>query len=318
MSIVNSPSSSLSRESDILIHCRTIRLQTDPTAAGISPRSLACAMTAGSQDDSKMQKSPGGPKLPVNRTLLATDDRLMQPGLEVAAADGYHKQFVNNIDEGDKEVVSPGQKEAVNFDRKVPQPAIATDWPISPSQFRNHRLCGLKRSLFWALLIATLVILALGAGLGVGLALRNSDEPPASSTTPPPSTSSSAAPTPIANDLLKTGGSIDPDYYSTSGAWNGSGIAWIWQNFAQDWSDTPALNEHSIVVYYQHHSGEIRWLRQTTNSEMWQPGPSNLVVVASNARNATPITAVHYDVNQTNYWHVFCEYLHRATYRGQL
>jgi hypothetical protein len=71
------------------------------------------------------------------------------------------------------------------------------------------------------------------------------------------------------------GGALDPQYFSATGAFNGSAIAAASVNFGID---------TSIYVYFQHYSGEIRSIIQEANGQ-WTD--SN-VVVAAGARNGTP------------------------------
>lgn len=264
-------------------------------------------MVPGSQENTS---SHGEPTLTGSTVPFAADEHLIQPGLEVAPASEEHKHYVSNHDEGAKEVINQGEKEVVGYGNKALEQADTHE----PA--RSRSVCGMRRKLFFALLIVVLVLIALGVGLGIGLAIQNSDEPSPSSTAPELSSSTSTqssgpSPTTEENDLLTIGSTIDPDFASDTGAWNGSGIARTWQNFAQDWPDTPQGSEHSVVLYYQGSNSEIRWLRRTTNaSKVWQPGPTNspeLSVVASNARESTPISVVNYDADQISYWHVFCK-----------
>lgn len=74
-------------------------------------------------------------------------------------------------------------------------------------------------------------------------------------------------------------------YYSTVGAFNGTGLALASQSFGeQTYGD--------INLYFQHHTGEIR-VSRLENDGSWQGG-TIAEVVASGARNATPIAAVSY------------------------
>jgi hypothetical protein len=121
----------------------------------------------------------------------------------------------------------------------------------------------------------------------------------------PPSTSTSTStigPTSTVNPDINIGGAIDPHYYSHTGAWNGSGIAIASVNFGVD---------SSIFVYFQHYTGEIRSFIQEANG-VWTD--SN-VVVSSGARNATPLSAVAYIVNEVATWHIF--YIDQDSYVRQ-
>lgn len=214
--------------------------------------------------------------------------QLIDSGLEVAPAKDHDKQFVSHVQEGDKEVVNHDEKEVALHT----QPVQSLD---GRSGSASSRSCGLKRNLFYGLLVAVLVALALGVGLGVGLTSKNSDKSSSASSSTStssltPTSTQSSSPTLVASDELKIGGGLDRSYYSSVRAWNGSGIAQVWQNFAQNFTDTLTVNEHEIVVYYQHQSGDIRWLRDSANTTRpWQPGPSGVAVVASDAKNSTPI-----------------------------
>ncbi|KAK4623830.1 hypothetical protein CLAFUW4_05426 [Fulvia fulva] len=96
------------------------------------------------------------------------------------------------------------------------------------------------------------------------------------------------------------GGAIDPSFYSTEGAFNGSGIALASQSFSRDLADG---TQGSIVMYFQHHTGQIRWKQLSTSGD-WLGGDIS-EVVASNAKNNTPLSAVAYDINGSSTWHVF-------------
>ncbi|KAK4946672.1 hypothetical protein LTR66_014256, partial [Elasticomyces elasticus] len=161
-------------------------------------------------------------------------------------------------------------------------------------QKHKSRVCGLRPALFWSLLVlAILAIVALGVGLGVGLGMKHSSSSSASST----ASATAAAPTsvPTGDPDYYVGGALNPAYYSKKGAFNGSGIALASQSF-----DTTGYG--SIVMYFQHHSGHIRWQRLINQG--WVGG-GETEVVATDARNATPISAVAYALNGTSMWHIF-------------
>jgi hypothetical protein len=103
-------------------------------------------------------------------------------------------------------------------------------------------------------------------------------------------------PTFTGNPDYYIGGAIDPSYYSTKGAFNGTGIALAGESYVG--------TEHGIVnIYFQHHSGDIRWT-QLSPDYTWQGG-SKSETVATDAKNSTPISAVAYALNSTNKWHIF-------------
>jgi hypothetical protein len=245
----------------------------------------------------------------------------MQPGLEVAPARGYDKQIVSSFDHSEKQVVTnpEDEKEVAHSITGPHTPLVPLDWsePDLQKPTRDAWICGLKRTVFWAVLVAVLLAVGLAVGLGAGLTTSKSDKAsPALSTSenaPSPSDATSTSTQPpspestATSEKLKIGGTIDPSYYTNTGAWNGSGISYIWQNFTQDWDDILRTNEYSHVVYFQHYSGEIHWMRQTSDYS-WKEGPEDLLVVAADAKNSTPISAVQYTANGTNYWNVFCEF----------
>lgn len=84
--------------------------------------------------------------------------------------------------------------------------------------------------------------------------------------------------------------SIPQDFLSTVGAFNGSGIALASESFASG-------GHGAIVMYFQHHSGELRQA-QLGSDGTWQGGDVTNIV-AIDAKNGTPIAAVAYARNQT-------------------
>ena len=61
----------------------------------------------------------------------------------------------------------------------------------------------------------------------------------------------------------------------------------------------------SLVMYFQHHTGDIRYVQLSEEGE-WLGGSSS-EVVAVDAKNNTPLSAVAYSVAGVNYWHIFCK-----------
>lgn len=231
--------------------------------------------------------------------------------------------------EGDKEVVAYSQPQPLPYQR-----------PVDGSGSGNERrILGMKSKWFYGLL-ALLIVLAIGLGVGLGVGLGTKDSgyvtfhltrstlklfesvsdtcssrarvdfelllTLSSSATPSSSatTSPAATPSPTANaDPYAIGGAIDPNYYTTRGAFNGSGIALASQSFASNLQDAPL---GSLVMYFQHHSGDIRFQRLTSEG-VWVGG-SQSEIVASDAKNSTPLSAVAYVQNGTSQWHIFCKY----------
>jgi hypothetical protein len=169
-------------------------------------------------------------------------------------------------------------------------------------QRQEKRICGLTAKLFWILLaLLILLLVGLAAGLGAGLGTKHTKSP---STSPVPSvspTSSSPKPTFTGDPNYSIGGVIDPSYYSIKGAFNGSGIA-----FAG--AALKATIKGEYTVYYQHYTGDIRYIQLSSDNEF--VGGTSSEVVAANAKNSTPISVVQYVVNANTAnalaeWHVF-------------
>ena len=148
----------------------------------------------------------------------------------------------------------------------------------------EKRIYGLKVKTFWirtAMFITILVLLAIGLGIGLwfGLPKKKGD--------------SAAA---HGDPLLSVGGAIDPAYYSKSGAFNGTGIAFAGAALR-------STNKGEYSVYYQHHSGQIRYLQLMSDNKF--VGGTASEVVAFDARNNTPISVVQYVFDTVATWHVF-------------
>lgn len=89
-----------------------------------------------------------------------------------------------------------------------------------------------------------------------------------------PGNSSTSAPEPVT-----------PSYYSTTGAFNGTGVALAGESFG--------TGGHGVTnLYFQHHTGQLRVIQLAADGS-WKGG-STFEIVATNARNGTPISAVSY------------------------
>lgn len=164
--------------------------------------------------------------------------------------------------EGDKEVVM-----GTALPLAMPTSAV-------PPEKKPARVFGLRRRLFWILLSTALIIaIGLGVGLGVGLGKKHKDKKSSTGSTKP-------------SDYY-IGGALDPAYFSKEGAFNGSGLALASQSFGSG-------EYGELVLYFQHHSGSIRWQRLTDNG--WVGGTAS-EVVATDAKNSTPLSAVAYSWN---------------------
>lgn len=245
--------------------------------------------------------------------ILRIDDlpqslALIPAGLEVVPDSGKEPvQVGKEVAQAEKEAISGAEKEAISgVEKEVVSPEIKPDgWHVilqGPSGGR--KIWGLRASIFVALLVSVVAVSALAIGLGVGLKKRH-DDTNSSSGSSSNSTDSNTSPT---SAEYRIGGSIDASYYSRKGAWNGTGIALASQSFPADSEDAPI---GSLVMYFQHHASEIRFMRLTSEGS-WVGGTDS-EVVATNAKNSTPLSAVAYVKNGTSQWHVFCEsYYHWA------
>ena len=96
------------------------------------------------------------------------------------------------------------------------------------------------------------------------------------------------------SEQVLMGGHLDPAYYSTTGAFNGSGFTLISES-------------SGIHLYFQHWTGEIRHMQRSSDGVSWYGGSAS-DIVAVDAKNGTTLTAVSYAANGTNSWHLFCGY----------
>ena len=105
------------------------------------------------------------------------------------------------------------------------------------------------------------------------------------------SSSTTAAPAPHST-TPSSGGitSANPSHLSTIGAFNGSGIALASESFGSG-------GYGSIVMYFQHHTGQIRQAQLGSDGN-WKGGDVTQIV-AADAKNGTPIAAVAYARNDT-------------------
>lgn len=76
--------------------------------------------------------------------------------------------------------------------------------------------------------------------------------------------------------------------------------------FAPDGTLRIANESGSTLLFYQHHTGEIRWMQHIAPST-WEGGTADHVVV-SDAKNATPISMVANIASSDDIeLHLFCE-----------
>jgi len=217
-------------------------------------------------------EQPNGPMM---HHRLSNKERSLSPSELVSPMpEAYQK------DDEEKEVAvsAPAQPEA----KHEPEAGATIRKP-------KRRVCGLP--LMWLLIIGAIIIaLAIGLGVGLGVGLDNNGH----------GSSGSAYETP-ANAEYLIGGAINPEYYSTTGAFNGSGIALAQQSFSADLTQGV---QGSIVMYFQHWTGDIRY-EQLSSTGSWLGGDES-TIVASDAKNNTPLSAVSYVTpDYVSTWHLF-------------
>lgn len=188
-------------------------------------------------------------------------------------------------DHGEKEVYFPPKN---NYQTKFEeiQPTPPHDFredPIVAHQREKSRKYpfGLTKKWFIISLVAlVLVIVAAGVGIGLGVGLGNSHKK-----------SSSSADSNGKDPLFSMGGALNPAYYSKEGAFNGSGVALADVNFGLD---------NSLYVFYQKYTGEIEQLIYKPDGT-W----AFVTLVATDAKNSTPLSTVAYIVDSVATWHLF-------------
>lgn len=260
----------------------------------MSPNDAASQANSHGQRQSLERQDPG---------TFALSIPLTQLGLEVAPPSENDMQSVNDIGQGDKVVINQEGNEVVQPDTP----------PVYQRSSGDRRLCGMRRKVLWISITASVLLSALRVGLGVGLTSQESDG--ATSTSSDTTASSTLDPSamPTTAEDVRVGGSIDPSYYSKEGAWNGSGVAHFGHRLSEEWIDGTISDGHHSVVYFQNYLGEIQSVHKPfggaspTEQTPWTRDSSELSLVASDARNSTPISGLSFGSNQTSSWDVFCE-----------
>ena len=186
------------------------------------------------------------------------------------------KEFVPSTD-GDKEV----------FVYPLDAKELPADRDKSPSPNPKNRVCGISRRWWLAIVAAAVCLIVLAIALGVVLGRKHSR----------------AGPGPGPNPNITIGGALNPKYYSTQGAFNGSGISLASANFGVD---------STILVYYQDYTGDIK-VSVLDPDGSWSAASSTLT---SDARNGTPISTVAFVADEAATWHAF--YLDRNSYVREL
>lgn len=227
----------------------------------------------------------------MNRTPIEEE---RQPGLQVAAPIGPDKQSAVDV--------SHGNEESCHEKDLYPPSEVYTHNALEPSHERIKFFPrSAKRTILFGAL--SLVLLALALGLGLGLGLTHDSGTSGGQSSAPLSTSASPPSRPADNGL-KIGSSLNASYTSTDGVWNGTAITSSYQRFGPGLENIPS-DGFTWVIYYQHHSGELRWVWMGRDGS-WQRGPAELETLARDARNSTPIAAFNPTIDSINYWNIFC------------
>lgn len=166
-----------------------------------------------------------------------------------------------------------------------PASGSSDKFPV-PEPENDRMYCGMKKRKFFILLSCVLlfvIALALGLGLGLGLKDNSSDDDP-------------GYPLCRSSPELCIGGALSSNYISGRGAFNGTGIALA----GESWNTG---QRRIFTLYFQHHTGDIRFMQYTTDRK-WIGG-TRAETVASDVKDASPISAVSYAVNSTQYVHIF-------------
>jgi hypothetical protein len=240
-----------------------------------------------------------------SQALTAKD---IPDGLEVAHPIEHDKQVV----QAEKEVAYLEDDFPIPVEREHVEPShglVGTGWGGGGENDglpRYRTVCGIRTKLLFILLaVGTVFVLGLAIGLGVGLSPKTS-----SHSSPESGETATNASLPI-QEASSIGGGLSDSYYSSKGAWNGSGLAHTWQTFSSD-LEGQVEGEANVVMYYQHYSGALRWMRRTDTAR-WLRGPDSWEDVALDAKNATPISAMYLIQNYTSSVHVFCKVSHPTT-----
>jgi len=93
------------------------------------------------------------------------------------------------------------------------------------------------------------------------------------------------------------GGSLNANYFSKKGVYNGTGMALA----GESWN---VGQRRIFTLYFQHHTGDIRYIQYTTDRQ-WIGG-SKSETVATDAKNASPISAVSVNLDSTQYVSQLC------------
>lgn len=146
--------------------------------------------------------------------------------------------------------------------------------------------------------LITVIVLAVVLGVVFGTKKSHNNPAPGSSGSnsgaSSTSTSTGSVPTSSVDPNVAVGGYIDPAYYSTSGAWNGTGIAIA--------AAKPGVDQ-TLYAFYQDPSGLLQYTLLNAQSQWNLVGPVN--AGSYKALNGTPISAVNHQLGNQLVWHIF-------------
>lgn len=168
-------------------------------------------------------------------------------------------------------------------------PAVEEPQQAGEEQQQARKKPWYKRWVFILLALALVAIIAIAVALGVVFGLRESRSDPS-----PSANAGSGSPNPAADPDTSVGGYISPEYYSRSGAWNGTGIAIAAAN--------PGVDQ-TIYAFYQDYTGDLQYTLMSSDGSWRTIGPVN--AGSHRALNATPLSTVNHRLNDTLVWHVF-------------
>ncbi|CAE7214206.1 hypothetical protein PTNB85_06952 [Pyrenophora teres f. teres] len=164
-------------------------------------------------------------------------------------------------------------------------PEAVAPQPSTPTAPNEITTCGMKKWSFSILVVfIAIAVLVLALGLGLGLGLRKIES----------NNGISAQCREKTNFCV--GGALKAEYLSKRGVFNGTGIALAGESWNRG-------QRRIFTLYFQHHTGDIRFMQYTTDRK-WIGG-SKAQTVAYDAKPATPISAVSFAINQTQYFHIF-------------
>lgn len=149
-----------------------------------------------------------------------------------------------------------------------------------------------KRWLFWLIIVILVILIAVGVALGVVFGTKKKNE--VNPNPPNPTGAVGGQDNPNVDIQTSVGGYINNNYYSESGAWNGSGIAIAAANSNYDLS---------IYAFYQDSDGKLQFTLSNPQGQWNQIGPVN--AGAPKALNGTPLSTVAHQVGNELRWHLF-------------